>query len=383
MPLSSFTKRWRGREAEAEYGRRLDKAVRDITALREKLIAQTECTAVAQRRVTVLRERLDQVKTRLENRRRGALTDAVLAHLLSQKAAHRPVLPEDVAAALAREERLLAASPAYRVASGDPAGRQQELQRVQIEGLPWWIPVDAQVPNRAERAVAQSFPFRAILQAREVALGGIMLDLGANIGRTSIPRVLLGDVRAVYAAEPEPANYACLVQNLVEHSLGGFVLPDQAAIGAARGEVALRRSRYIGGHRVLHGPQRKAVPTVTVPVWPVDEWMPHVGADPEAVSFVKVDTQGSEVTVLRGAASLLARRRAAWQIEVDPALLTTAGTGVRDLFATLEPHFTHFIDTGRGSAGGRVRPIELLAEALAYVGLVATKTDIILYNARR
>jgi FkbM family methyltransferase len=385
--LSAIT---RFRSKRAERARALSRAQREassaqrtIEQLRARLARQSATAAEAREAILHLEARLTAATARLDQRRRNSLTPDVLADLLPLKASSRFVLSEDRAAAGSREARLIDGSDAYRLTSGDEATRQQGLERLMIGGIPWWIPRETEASLRAERAVAQGFPLRAILQTRELSIGGVMLDLGANIGRTSIPRVLLGDVRAVYAAEPEPSNYACLVQNVIEHGLRGSVLPDQVAIGDRRGEVMLRQSRYMGGHRVLHTAPRKAVPMVAVPLTTVDDWMARMGVDPAAVSFVKVDTQGSEITVLRGAGALLALRRSAWQIEIDPGLLTGAGYDVPTLLQLLQAQFTHAIDLGTAGRGPRVRPASALAEALGYLGDRAAKTDVLVYNAAR
>jgi FkbM family methyltransferase len=330
-----------------------------------------------------LRRKMKEIQNRSAARRRSNLTPDVLEDLLQARVRHRPVLALDGEAAKAREQRFADASESYRTVVSDNAVRTAPLERVEISGVPWWIPRDERSEGRVERLREHGFPLRAILQTREVALGGIMLDLGANIGRTSATRMLLGDVRGVYAAEPEPINYACLVQNVVEHGLRGFVLPDRIAIGATRGEVQLRRSRYIGGHRVVYGSAKESTDIIPVPLWPVDEWIEHVGIEADAVTFVKVDTQGAEVGVLRGASSLLERRQAAWQVEVDPDLLSRAGTSVGDLLGLLERHFTHFIDLFSGAGGPRVRPIQEAREALSYIGEQQNKTDLLLYSAVR
>ena len=126
--------------------------------------------------------------------------------------------------------------------------------------------------------------------------------------------------------------------------------------------------------------QRAVIETVPVQLWPLDDWMAHVGVDAEAISFFKVDTQGSEVNVLRGAGALLARRHVAWQLELDPGLLVRAGATVPELLGLVEQHFTHFIDMGPAAPGARVRPVRDLAGALAYVGGEHAKTDLLLYN---
>ena len=347
----------------------------DIDRLQTKLQRQVASGAEARQTIATLEQRLNETRARLDERRHSGLSPDLVAQLLPLKARHRPILPEDGQAAHLRERRLLDASRAYGEAAA-AAPDPEQMQRINIGGLAWWVPLDGRSPDRLERAAAQGFPFRAIVQTREVSLGGIMLDLGANIGRTSIPRVLLGDVRAVYAAEPEPANFGCLVRNVHEHGLQGYVLPDRVAIGARRGEIALRQSKFAGGHRIMHLEPRKPDRLITVPMLPLDEWMPAMGIDADAVSFVKVDTQGSEVQVLTGASRLLARRRAAWQVEVDPGLLSGAGTDTAALVALLQQHFTHFIDLAH-TPGPRVQPTARLGEALGYLGSTVRKTDLI------
>ena len=77
-------------------------------------------------------------------------------------------------------------------------------------------------------------------------MGGIMLDLGANIGRTSIPRVIIGDVTAAYCAEPDPLNFECMARAVIDDGLRGPAMPDQTAIGDRNGTVRLYRGRRSG-----------------------------------------------------------------------------------------------------------------------------------------
>lgn len=326
--------------------------------------------------------RIRELRDELDRRRRSAPRPSVLRYPLHARRDRLPLLSHDREAARWREERLLAASPAYAAAVAAAAAPTPGLERTALEGLAWWVPTDSRMPQRMDRAARQGLPLRAILQTRELAIGGVMLDLGANIGRTSIPRVILGDVRAVYAAEPDPGNYACLVRNVVEHRLQGFVLPDQIAVGATRGEVHLRRSKYIGGHRVLQGPDAAAATGDVIPVamWPVDAWIEHLGIEPGAVTFVKVDVQGSEVGVLRGAQSLLAQPQVVWLMEVDPSLLKSAGTSTNELLGLLQQHFTHFIDIGTTDPGDRVQTTATLGESLGYLGPDHGKTDLLLFK---
>lgn len=287
-----------------------------------------------------------------------------------------------------REAALRAASPAYvEAASGTPASLGRRVHRLSVAGLHWWMPVvNARAEGPTEAWIRkQTFPYLAITQTRELAVGGVMLDLGANIGRMSIPRVVFGDVTAAYCAEPDPLNFACLVGNIVDNGLRGMLLPDRVAVGDRDGSVVLARSKFSGGHQVVDdgvpagGDRAAARERIDVPSVTVDTWLERLHVDPDAVTFVKVDVQGYEARVLHGAARLLSRRHAAWQIEVDPVFLAGAGSSLAELCEQLRRHFTQFIDLKGTLSGPRERPIEEIADGLGYLGDSDRKTDVLVF----
>jgi FkbM family methyltransferase len=283
--------------------------------------------------------------------------------------------------AVAADARLQDLSTAYRDALADAARPRPDLTVTTLQGLTWWVPVPAALRGGArDRFIAkQRFPYRNITQTREFATGPILLDIGANIGRMSIPRVILGDFERAYCAEPDPLNFAALVRNVASNGLRGLVLPGQMAIGATTGSVQLTQSKYPGGHR-LTGPDRQDQGAIEVPCWTVDEWCRRFSIQPDLVTYVKVDTQGWEVHVLRGASNLLERRHIAWQLEVTPHLLAAAGTSAGILYDLCADRFTHFVDLGKRVQGQRVRPASELAQALDYL-VDEAATDIVLFNA--
>ena len=287
-------------------------------------------------------------------------------------------------AARDREARLRASSPAYASAVDDHESFAANTRVIELDGLTWWVPLTQPDDQAAvDRYLThQDFPYRAITQTREVGLGGVMLDIGANIGRMCVPRVILGDVQAAYCAEPDPLNFACLTRNVRDNHLTGLVLPDNVAIGSTNGTVRLERQKSAGGHKVIDAGMAARREVVEVPSLTLDTWLERLGLDPQELSFVKVDAQGSEVHVLRGAGSVLACTHVAWQIEVDPELLAARQSPAAELFSMLREHFTHFIDLNRGAQGARVRPTAELDEALAYViDPVEGHTDVLVFNA--
>lgn len=285
--------------------------------------------------------------------------------------------------ARARERQFAAASPAYAEAVASPDEYAANIRTITLDSLTWSVPLLApHDPEAVSRYLThQDFPYRAISQTREVAIGGVMIDIGANIGRMSIPRVVLGDATVAYCIEPDPLNYACLVRNIRDNGLAGLALPDRLAIGARDGIVRLERAKSPGGHRVLAEGAPTARETVNVPMSTLDAWVDRVGIDLDAVRFVKVDVQGGEVDVLDGASRVLACRHIAWQVEVDVERLSKRGLSAESLFARLRRFFTHFIDLNRLASGPRLRATRDLAEAMSYVSQPgAGGTDILLFS---
>lgn len=283
-----------------------------------------------------------------------------------------------------RLARFLVSSPGYarhRVLQAPSA----QLVRSTSDAVPYWIP--ALKPKDAAPdspwLQKQSVPYRSILQTREVAVGGIMLDLGANIGHTSVARVVLGDITAAYCAEPDALNYEALVRTVVENGLEGLVLPDQVAIGARTGTARLRRSRFPGGHQIVAGAAGAGVnpDEVEVEMLTVDDWVRRHGIPLPLVTFVKVDVQGLESQVLDGARDVLAARHIAWQLEVGLGTLRQAGVDVVQHLERLRAHFTHFTDLNKDAAGERGRPTAELRDALAYLEARPDgHTDVLLFN---
>ena len=172
-----------------------------------------------------------------------------LLPLRAQAVARVAAKPE----ARAREQQFASVSPAYAQAAAAPDQFAANITVITLDSLTWSVPLLA--PDDPE-AVArylkhQDFPYRAITQTREAGIGGAMIDIGANIGRMSISRLVLGDATLAYCIEPDPLNYACLVRNIRDNGLAGLALPDRLAIGAHNGTVRLERAKSPGGHRVL------------------------------------------------------------------------------------------------------------------------------------
>lgn len=196
------------------------------------------------------------------------------------------------------------------------------------------------------------------LFARILGGGGTLVDVGANIGLTSIPISRIPGVRC-FAFEPDPENYRYLVSNVAWNGVTG-VKPFNVAIMANEGTLQLERSTdNWGDHRIRlnrgepgpYGEEMRS--TVEVQARRLDRILENeVLASPV---LLKVDTQGAEVQVLRSASGILPR--------MDWAVLEYWPYGLRRMGDTPEG-FHEFVSTfSHGAILGDAIPTRLVPVA--------------------
>jgi FkbM family methyltransferase len=174
-------------------------------------------------------------------------------------------------------------------------------------------------------------PFETELVRRLVRPGQLFVDCGANIGWYSM--AVAGLDVDVLAFEPEPRNLRLLRRNLEANGLAHRVDVRPCAAGAAPGVARLQRSSdNQGDHRMAADPVGD---TLVVDVVRLDD---VIGDRPVAV--LKLDTQGSEVAILRGARRTLAAAAAtptSVLLEYWPHGLATCGASAEELISLLAP----------------------------------------------
>lgn len=152
---------------------------------------------------------------------------------------------------------------------------------------------------------------------------GTVVDVGAHVGQFTLWAHSRG-ARRIVAVEPDS-----LARGLLEESIALSECEGIRVIGAACGAECGRTKMHTGPvSRVAEAGSRAdegvLVTTVDV-VW--DEAGP--------VGLVKVDVEGFEAQVLRGAGGLIRHGRAALLIEIHPHLLRAYGDDVRDVVEML------------------------------------------------
>lgn len=174
--------------------------------------------------------------------------------------------------------------------------------------------------------------------------GTALLDVGANIGTSTVDALLhFGFGRAV-CFEPEPANVRLLSMNLTLNDLADRVDVHALALSDRDGSAVLARSASNSGdHRIA--PDGDTAPATTagrVRLARLDSLVAEGAVRLDDVGLVWIDTQGHEPFTLAGATSVTAAGMPIL-LEYLPDLLV--GTGALTLFEDIvTANYTTVVD---------------------------------------
>jgi FkbM family methyltransferase len=134
--------------------------------------------------------------------------------------------------------------------------------------------------------------------------GSVAIDVGGNVGMFTVPLArAVGPSGRVLTIEPSPDNVERLERNLDLNLLENVVV-EPIAVGDKQGRLVLQLASDPGFHSTAAIAESRSVDeSLTVQAQTLDQvWL---RAHAPNVSFVKVDTEGSEHAVLRGAEQIL------------------------------------------------------------------------------
>ncbi|WP_429402348.1 FkbM family methyltransferase [Paraburkholderia sp. MM5482-R1] len=228
------------------------------------------------------------------------------------------------------------------------------------------------------------------LKAFFAGSGGTYLDIGANIGMTTIPIAQYNDSVKCYAFEPEPVNYRNLLRNIAENCPSSDIETYQLALHEHDDVLPFEiADGNLGDHRLhietgLPAKQNEAgrkiidVQCVRLDDLPIKLTSPV---------FAKIDTQGAEPFVFAGGRQTLARADAIL-VEWSPYHMARLGGGPEIVLRFLEEHFSYGqieetdAKSGQWGESGPIGEItrrlqstitEWRDDPMSYVDLVATK----------
>lgn len=158
-----------------------------------------------------------------------------------------------------------------------------------------------------------------------------IIDVGANIGWTAMKMARLAVGGWVMAFEPDPLNFSRCSENLARNTLPNLkVFP--VALGNSEGRVPMeiRTPSNRGGNRIA--PNGDGISAVELTR--LDE---IIGRFPDdRIDLIKIDVEGYELHVLKGAMNTLRRLHPVLFVELDDNNLRDQGESAENLVKYLE-----------------------------------------------
>ncbi|HNT98913.1 MAG TPA: FkbM family methyltransferase [Elusimicrobiales bacterium] len=163
----------------------------------------------------------------------------------------------------------------------------------------------------------------------------LVLDIGASIGWFSLVLSTAARPR-VYAFEPSAQTFRLLSENILLNDKGN-VIPVNLAVDSASGRKPffLYKDCNQGRHSLIKAP--KHVSSVEVACVSLDDFVSRNALEGKAIKLVKIDTEGSELRILKGAEKTLPRV-ANILSEFTPALVSRGGGDPSEYAAILRRH---------------------------------------------
>jgi FkbM family methyltransferase len=184
-----------------------------------------------------------------------------------------------------------------------------------------------------------------------------LVDAGGNIGiYACVAGTVLPPGGRLVTFEPVPRNLTYLKRNIEQNGVQDVVTVVGCALGAESGEVTIHLAEgFTGSHSVsAQTVGAFSAGSITVPMTTIDTYLAEHDFGP--VDVIKVDVEGFDVAVLRGAIKTIREDAPTLFVEYAPALLRNGGFEPTELVDIVFDCYEHvlMIDEPRHI----VRPVE-------------------------
>jgi FkbM family methyltransferase len=153
--------------------------------------------------------------------------------------------------------------------------------------------------------------------------GAVVLDVGANVGSyTLLFAIWVGPTGRVFAFEPAPEARAGLRRHVALNGLTGRVEIMATAASSTPGFARFRADGASGANAIALDGDGPAPTSIDVDTTSIDAFCDHHQLSPDVI---KIDVEGAELDVLKGARDVLARRGVKAFVEFHPAAWPARG----------------------------------------------------------
>lgn len=215
-----------------------------------------------------------------------------------------------------------------------------------------------------------------------------ILDIGANIGSTTIPFLQETSCRVI-CVEPVPDNLDLLKRNLQQNSLLERVtIVERAITDRAETVNMVVTPVAFGGSEIDRGAVERPegifkhpTKTIAVPTTRIDELTSSLSIQPAQIAFVWCDIQGSEGAVIRTGAPLWRQGVPLWA-EIAPHLLSRQDS-LEQFLEDVARYFVSFVSLGELAGTGSHAPPHPIEKFPAFVDTLTGEKEMdVLFQPR-
>lgn len=171
----------------------------------------------------------------------------------------------------------------------------------------------------------------------------VIIDVGANIGQTAMNFAKISEQNSmIHAFEPDPVNYSKALENLKRNPFKNIRYYN-IGLGSANEELSLKINSPLnrGGNRI---DRKKALGSLIIKIERLDDVLERENV--QKVDLIKIDVEGFELEVLKGAKTTILLHKPLLYIEVDDANLQQQGTSASRLIQFIKDLGYNCVESG-------------------------------------
>ena len=153
-----------------------------------------------------------------------------------------------------------------------------------------------------KRPVLEIPVFRHIRRFFTGYVPSVIFDVGANVGQSCLSYAEAFPTTRIHAFEPVPETFETLAQKVADIE---SITPWNIALSSSDGIATMRRAKASVGDRIVKGSAAPDGEAVEVKTMTGTAFCQEHGID--RISFLKIDTEGHDLDVMKGFRSMLDR----------------------------------------------------------------------------
>jgi len=170
-----------------------------------------------------------------------------------------------------------------------------------------------------------------LLVQEHVKKDDVVIDIGAHIGLMAVVfGKQVGKNGRVYSFEPTPASFEILQRTIRLNHLNGIVVPVNKAVSSVSGTAIFNVNNEDVSNSIVSYEYNKTHGQVTVPTVSIDDFVKEKKL--QRLNFIKIDAEGVELDVLKGAGQTLSDFECKMILALHPAAIAAKGDSLEAIY---------------------------------------------------